>query len=508
MASVFASFFRLIKAGFVLMREDVLIPRELSYQLNPLSRFFSNSLRFFFARRGPQDRVGLRYARAFEKLGPAFIKLGQVLSTRGDIFGDEFIRDLSHLKDQLPPFDAATARRLVEEALEKPVDDIFFEFGEVIGAASIAQAHRAILKDGRQVAVKILRPGIEQIIADDIAMMTLAAKLIAFLSPASRRLEPEAFVATVAQSLLLELDLRLEASAADELGQIINAEPYMSVPKVVWHHVAKRVLVIEWAKGIPLSRPEALTQPGLQPQAMADNLIRAFLSQALNHGMFHADLHEGNLFAQAPDKLTAIDFGIVGRLKPKERLYLAEMLWGFLRRNYRRVAEVHFEAGYVPRHHDVQAFAQALRAVGEPVLGRAATEVSMGRLLTQLFEITAQFDMHLRPELVLLQKTMVSVEGVARRIYPEHDIWEAARPVVRDFIQAELSPVAEARRLIDKLVHKLKLDDDDEADRERERRARISLQSELRHSRTVSTLALIASVLALGVMVWMAVVHS
>ncbi|MFT3996810.1 MAG: 2-polyprenylphenol 6-hydroxylase [Asticcacaulis sp.] len=507
MASTFGSLLRLIRTGFVLMREDVLIPHELRDQLSPPLRGLSDLLRLLFARKGAKARVGLRYARAFEQLGPAFIKLGQVLSTRGDIFGEDFIRDLSHLKDQLPPFDEATARRLIEEALEKPVDSLFAEFGEVIGAASIAQAHRAKLKDGRQVAVKILRPRIEEIIADDVAMMTLAAKLIVVFAPASRRLEPVAFIDTVAQSLLLEMDLRLEASAADELGQIINAEPYMSTPKVVWHYVARRVMVTEWAQGVPLSRPEALSLPGLQPKAMADNLIRAFLSQALNHGMFHADLHEGNLFAQAPDKLTAIDFGIVGRLKPKERLYLAEMLWGFLRRNYKRVAEVHFEAGYVPRHHNVDAFAQALRAVGEPVLGRAATEVSMGRLLTQLFEITAQFDMHLRPELVLLQKTMVSVEGVARRIYPEHDIWEAARPVVRDFIQSELSPLAEARRLFDRLVQRLKDDDESTQSREREQQALIALRSDLRHSRTMSFMALIAAVLALGVTVWMTFAH-
>lgn len=505
MASTPGSFLRLIRTGFVLMREDVLMPRELRDQFSPPLRLLSDVLRLLVSRKGVKDRVGLRYARAFERLGPAFIKLGQVLSTRGDIFGEDFIRDLSHLKDQLPPFGATTARRLIEEALEKPVDDLFSEFGEVIGAASIAQAHRAVLKDGRQVAVKILRPRIEQIIADDTDMMRLAAKLVSVLSPASRRLEPVAFVETVAESLRLELDLRLEASAADELGQIINAEPYMSAPKVVWHYVARRVMVTEWAQGIPLSRPEALTQPGLDAKAMADNLIRAFLSQALNHGMFHADLHEGNLFAQAPAHLTAIDFGIIGRLKPKERLYLAEMLWGFLRRNYKRVAEVHFEAGYVPRHHNVDAFAQALRAVGEPVLGRAATEVSMGRLLTQLFEITAQFDMHLRPELVLLQKTMVSVEGVARRLYPEHDIWEAARPVVRDFIQTELSPLAEAKRLFDRLVQRLKEDDDDTQQRDQERQAMIALQADLRLNRSVSLMALAVSVAALGILVWMAV---
>jgi ubiquinone biosynthesis protein len=222
---------------------------------------------------------------------------------------------------------------------------------------------------------------------------------------------------------------------------------YMRAPAVVWEGVAKRVLTLEWAPGAPLSDPAALELEGLDRPALADNLTRAFLAQALDHGVFHADLHEGNLFVSAPARLTAVDFGIVGRLGPTERRYLAEILWGFLRRDYARVSEVHFDAGYVPAHHDRAAFAQALRAVGEPVFGRRADDVSMGRLLAQLFEITALFDMRLRPELVLLQKTMVTVEGVARRIDPRHDIWAAAEPVVRRWILRELSPVAGARQL-------------------------------------------------------------
>ncbi|MEI9903125.1 MAG: AarF/UbiB family protein [Asticcacaulis sp.] len=313
-------------------------------------------LRALFAKK-TNLRPGERYAIAFQQLGPAFIKLGQVLSTRGDIFGRQFISDLAHLKDKLPAFPRAVAEASVIESLGKPVDAIFSHFGEVIGSASIAQAHEAILLDGRKVAVKILRPGIEQIVTADIAMMTLSARIVAFFFPSARRLEPVAFVATVAQSLLLELDLRLEASACDEIGKIINEEPWMKAPKVVWHQVSRRVLVTEWADGTPLSRPEALTLPGLDHKETADNLIRAFLSQALDHGAFHADLHEGNLFVSAPAQLTAIDFGIIGRLRPKERRYLAEMLWGFLRRDYKRVAEVHFEAGYVPRHHNVDSFA-------------------------------------------------------------------------------------------------------------------------------------------------------
>lgn len=489
----------MFRTGLVLLRHDALVPRELAPLLPPFPRFIAGLLRAVFARRS-RLRPGERYALAFQELGPAFIKLGQILSTRGDIFGQQFIEDLSHLKDRLPPFSHEVAVASVEEALGKPVDAIFSEFGEVLGAASIAQAHRAILRDGRKVAVKILRPAIEEIIAADVAMLTLSARLVHQLAPVARRLEPEAFVATVAQSLMLELDLRLEASACDEIGQIINATPYMRAPKVVWHQVARRVIVLEWADGTPLSSPDALSLPGLDHKELADNLIRAFLSQALDHGVFHADLHEGNLFVVAPAQLIAIDFGIIGRLRPQERRYLAEMLWGFLRRDYKRVAEVHFEAGYVPRTHNVDSFAQALRAVGEPVLGQKATEVSMGRLLTQLFEITAQFDMHLRPELVLLQKTMVSVEGVARRIYPEHNLWEAARPVVKAWISRELSPVNEAKRLLEKLIRKL----DDEpvttvvASTE-------NLRAEIRHSRTMGYVALATSILSLAMLIWLVV---
>jgi ubiquinone biosynthesis protein len=226
----------------------------------------------------------------------------------------------------------------------------------------------------------------------------------------------------------------------------------MTAPGVVWDGVGKRVLTLEWAQGMPMTDPLAAEQPGLDKNALADNVVRAFLVQALDYGAFHADLHEGNLFASAPAELTAVDFGIVGRLGPGERRYLAEILWGFLQRDYPRIARVHFEAGYVPPNHSVEAFAQALRAVGEPVIGKQASQVSMGRLLGQLFEITALFDMHLRPELILLQKTMVSVEGVARRLNPDHDLWAAAQPVVERWILRELGPRAQIRDGVRELI--------------------------------------------------------
>ena len=386
------------------------------------------------------------------------IKLRQFLSPRADVFGGPFATALGRLKDRLPPFPADLAREEARAVLNRPFEAVFSSFEPPVAAASLAQAHPATLADGRRVAVKVLRPGIEARVARDVAAMRRAARSADRWVPPARRLEPVLFVETVARALQMELDLRLEAAGASELGEVMARDGYMRAPEVVWDVAGRRVMTLTWAEGMALSDPAALEQPGLDRAGLADNLTRGFLAQALDHGVFHADLHEGNLFVAAPHRLTAVDFGIVGRLGPGERRYLAEILWGFLRRDYRRVAEVHFEARYVPETYAVADFAQALRAVGEPIFGRPAREVSMGRLLTQLFEITALFEMRLRPELVLLQKTMVTVEGVARRIDPGHDIWAAARPVVERWVRRELGPAARVRDLAEdglRAVHAL-----------------------------------------------------
>jgi ubiquinone biosynthesis protein len=443
-------------AVWALVRNDALLPRELDDAYLPSVAFIARTLRLFAGPGARRGRPGERLARALESTGPVAIKLGQVLSTRGDFFGREFAEDLSRLKDALPPFPTSVARAEVEKALGRTVESLYAEFGDPIAAASLAQAHEAKLLDGRKVAVKVLRPGIERRVAADAESLMLAARLIdRWIAPA-RRLEPIAFAQTVVRAVTLELDLRLEAAGADELREVMAKDGYMAAPAIVWEGVGKRVLTMEWARGWPLSDPKALSQPGLDPQAMADNLIRAFLSQALDHGVFHADLHEGNLFAAAPASLTAVDFGIIGRIGPAERRYLAEILWGFLNRDYEAVARTHFDAGYVPAHHSVEAFAQALRAVGEAVFGRPASEVPMSRVLLQLFEITALYEMRLRPELVLLQKTMMTVEGVARRIMPDHNIWSAADPVVRRWIARELSPMARIRRFAEEAATALR----------------------------------------------------
>ena len=451
-----AAFVRLLAVGWTLIRADALIPREVDAQLPAGLQALGRVLRLFAGPAAKQGRPGERLATALESFGPVAIKLGQVLSTRADIFGGQFAQDLSHLKDRLPPFSTAIAKAEVERELGRPMESLFAAFGEPVAAASIAQAHEATLLDGRRVAVKVLRPGIERRVESDSRVMMMVARTIERLIPPARRLEPVLFAKIVVRSLELELDLRMEAAGAAEVGQVMARDAYISAPAVVWDGVGKRVLTLEWASGLPLSDPATLAAPGLDRRMLADNIIRGFLAQALDHGVFHADLHEGNLFVSAPAHLTAVDFGIVGRLGATERRFLAEIIYGFITKDYRRVAQVHFDAGYVPKRHDVGAFAQALRAVGEPVFGRAASEVSMGRLLAQLFEITALFDMRLRPELVLLQKTMVTVEGVARRLYPDHDMWQAADPVVRRWISRELSPVARAKELADDAVRAIR----------------------------------------------------
>ena len=450
MSNPVSSAWRLLAAGFVLAHHDALLPREAVHLAPAPLRAPAALLRTLAGGATARGRPGERLGRAFEALGPAAIKLGQLLSTRADIFGSQFADDLGRLKDRLPPFPMSVAIAEVEAGLERPLSTLYASFEPPIAAASLAQAHPAVLHDGRRVAVKVLRPGIEHRVAADIGAMLLGARLAERFAPPLRRLEPLAAATAVARSLALELDLRLEAAAASELGEVMAIDGHMHAPGVVWEGVAKRMLTLEWAEGMALSRPESLEQPGLDRPALANHVTRGFLTQAMDHGVFHADLHEGNLFVSAPARLEAVDYGIVGRIGPAERRFLAEILYGFLRRDYHRVAEVHFEAGYVPADQDLATFAQALRAVGEPIFGRPASEVSMGRLLGQLFEITGLFGMHLRPELVLLQKTMVAVEGVARRIDPGHDIWVAAQPVVERWMRRELSPARRVQELAER----------------------------------------------------------
>jgi len=437
---------RLLYAARVLARHDALIPREFAQSVPPQLRL----VRAVLGRGRKADRnvaPGVRLALALESLGPAYIKLGQVLATRPDIIGDETAAALSILQDRLPPFPTDVAKREVESVLAAPLADLFATFDEPFAAASVAQVHRATTLDEtpRAVAVKILRPGIEAQFARDLSAFAFAARWAERFAAEARRLRVRDVVNTLAASVALELDLRMEAAAASELAECTARDTQFRVPAVDWSRTAARVLTTEWIEGISLRSAAELEAAGHDPEAVALLVVRQFLSQALRDGFFHADMHQGNLFIDAEGRLVCVDFGIMGRLDTGMRRFMAETLSGFLARDYLRVADVHYEAGFVPRRHPAPLFAQALRAIGEPVFGQPASNVSMARLLQQLFDTTRRFDMELQPQLVLLQKTMVVVEGVARALDPDIDIWEAARPVVENWMIEQIGPEARLR---------------------------------------------------------------
>ncbi len=386
--------------------------------------------------------------RAITALGPAYIKFGQLLSTRPDVVGPELAAQLSVLQDKLPPFPLEEARTTIELELGQPLDAVFSTFDPPIAAASLAQVHRATLRDtGQVVAVKVLRPGIERAFLRDVDAFYFAAGMIEFIAPFARRLRPKAVIRHFEGVVLGELDLRMEASAAAEFAANTAHDPGFRVPAVIWGASARRVLTLEWVAGTNLGDLPGLHASGTDLVGLSARVIQTFLTHALRDGFFHADMHQGNLKLGPDGALVALDFGIMGRIDAYTRRVYAEILYGFLRRDYHRVAEVHFEAGYVPRDRDTEAFAQALRSVGEPIFGQAAPRISMARLLAHLFEVTERFGMQTRTELILLQRTMVVVEGVSRSLDPSLNMWETARPVVTAYIRSNLGPAAVARDL-------------------------------------------------------------
>ncbi|MFC6198537.1 AarF/UbiB family protein [Ponticaulis profundi] len=438
MLAAISDYWRLIKAGVKLARHDVILPAEYSSRLPLPARMFGGLLRATGGK--PKGRPGERLAAALEELGPAYIKLGQLLATRPDVFGVEATQDLSRLKDKLPAFPPADAEKQLEKEFGAEWQRLFPRLEPALAAASLAQVHKVQLPTGAR-AVKVLRPDVERRIMRELKAMKRAASTIERVDPNSRRMEPVAFVNTLAASMEKELDLRLEAGGADEFAEIAAQSDEFHVPKVDWERSGKTVLTTEWIDGVSLTDIAKLNALTFDRVELANRVTRGFLIAAIHHGVFHADMHEGNMIRAHDGRLFLIDFGIVGRIGRNERHFLAEILHGFIKRDYKRVAEVHFEAGYVPADRSVGDFAQALRSIGEPIHGKDAQDVSMGRLLLQLLDFTNVFGMHLRPELVLLQKTMVQVEGVARAIDPHHNIWHAAEPVVEEWIRKEFSPI-------------------------------------------------------------------
>jgi ubiquinone biosynthesis protein len=433
---------RLTQIAFTLAAHDALFPLDLVGGAAP-------ALRLLRMVRRPSPAVaklrpGQRLAAALQELGPSFIKLGQVLSTRADLLGEQVAADLSSLQDRLPPFPGAEACRIVEEELGRPVSSLFATFDEVpVAAASIAQVHFATTTAGDPVAVKVLRPGIAKAFARDLDVFFWLADLAERTQPGLRRLKPVEVVRTVWESVRIEMDLRFEAAAASELAENFAGDEGFRVPRVDWLRTSQRVLTLERVGGIRADDREALVAAGHDIDGILRNAAASFFNQVFRDGFFHADLHPGNLFIDENGAIVVIDFGIMGRLDRRTRYFLADMLIGFLSSDYRRVAEVHFAAGYVPPHMSVDVFTQACRSIGEPILGRPLNEISIARLLAQLFQVTEQFEMETQPQLLLLQKTMVLVEGLGRQLNPDVNMWALARPLIEEWMRANRGPEAQ-----------------------------------------------------------------
>lgn len=435
---------RLVRTGATLERTGAMNVVLDAFEATPALRFVARTLGLPFKWLGYKGDPTMPPAtRALTALGPAYIKFGQVLSTRPDVVGDELAVQLRVLQDKLPPFSIEEAKAEVERELGIPISDVFSEFSEPVAAASIAQVHKArLVGTGEEVAVKVLRPDIERAFRKDVDAFYLAARMVEIFSPGSRRLRPMDVIKHFDGVVRGELDLRLESSAASEFAANTKNDEGFQLPEIKWNLSARRVMTLGWADGVSMGDNDAIDAAGHDRVALSNRVLQLFLSHALRDGFFHADMHQGNLKVAPNGDIIAYDFGIMGHIDAYTRRVYAEILFGFIRRDYMRVAKVHFEAGYVPADKDVDEFARALRAVGEPIFGMDATRISMARLLTYLFEVTERFGMETRTELILLQRTMVVVEGVARSLNPHINIWEVASPIVTSYITKSIGPAA------------------------------------------------------------------
>lgn len=436
---------RLTRAGLTLARYDALFPAEIMRAAPAPARLMHavlKALSFSTAKTGPR---AVRLSHACARLGPSYIKLGQFLATRPDIVGADLSGDLSLLLDELPPFSMQEAEQTIEQETGCSVNELFESLSSSIAAASIAQVHKAQTREpvgvkSQQVAVKILRPGIEARFKKDLATYQWAARWFERINKTARRLKPVDIVDTLTASVEMEMDLRMEAAALSEMAANIAEDQGFRVPGIDWLRTTRRVLTTEWIDATPFKDIKALKALGHDLPELGVRLMQNFLRHAIRDGFFHADMHQGNLFVEQDGTIVAVDLGIMGRLSRKDRRFLLQILHGFVTRDYKRLAEVHIEAGYVPAGHSVGDFAQALRAIGEPIFGRDAGQISMAKLLTQLFQVTGRFNMETQPQLILLQKTMVVVEGVARTLDPAFNLWAAAEPVLHDQMTEQFGP--------------------------------------------------------------------
>lgn len=444
----FHQLLRLAKINIVFLRHGL---DEYIFALHifrPIS-FLYRLLPWNWFRRHTEPRA-VRLRLALEDLGPIFIKLGQMLSTRKDLLPDDLATELSKLQDNVPPFPSDEARRIIEKGLGKSVHEVFAEFSaEPLASASIAQVHAATLKNGHQVVVKVVRPGIEKIIERDVGLMYVIAGLANRYWPEARRLRPLEIVSEYEKTIFDELDLMREAANASQLRRNFENSPLLYIPSIEWDLTSERVMVMERISGIPIGNIEMLREANVNMQVLAENGVEIFFSQVFRDNFFHADMHPGNIFVNAKDpahpQYIAVDFGIVGSLTPEDQRYLAENFYAFFQRDYRRVAELHVESGWVPPTTRVNDFESAIRTVCEPIFERPLKEISFGHFLLRLFQTARRFNMEVQPQLVLLQKTLLNIEGLGRQLYPDLDLWKTAKPFIENWMHEQIGIKALAR---------------------------------------------------------------
>jgi ubiquinone biosynthesis protein len=442
MKSTLISFFRLINIYFIFLKYNL---RKLLLSLKNQSHLNEDNSNY--------QEIGYKLRMALEELGPIFIKFGQVLSTRRDFLPRAVADELANLQDKVKPFDSTLAKKIIETALGSKTSKLFKDFDlQPLAAASIAQVHRAQLHDGSNVIVKVLRPNVEKIINRDLDMLDFLARRVVRHLPEALRLKPQEVVNEFRMILSKELDLTQEAANASLLKRNFQSSDMLYVPMIYWDYCRKNVLVMEYVDGVQISNIKALKDAGTNIELLASNGVKIFFKQVFEHNFFHADMHPGNVFVDISDpsspKYVAIDFGVMGTLTPKDKHYLAENFLAFFNRDYRRVAELHVDSGWVPKETSVEELESAVRAVCEPMFNKPLKEISFGVVLMRLFETAKRFNMEIQPQLILLQKTLVNIEGLGRELYPDLDIWKTAKPVLETWLKKQSSPLHILKRLI------------------------------------------------------------
>ena len=454
--------FTLFKLGRKLAKSDALTIAA-KFNKPPLAiKMLFNLLSFSFTKNqqvNQNDSKGKRLSNSLQSMGTTFIKLGQFLATRPDIIGEELSKHLENLQDRLPPFPLSQAKEMIKKDLGEETFNSIINLSEPVAAASIAQVHKAQINDNgtiKDVAIKILRPNIKKIFNEEIDALMLFAFLVESLIKKTKRLKLIEVVFLLKEITNLEMDLRFEAAAANEYAENTKNDVGFKVPTIYWNFTSENVMTLDWVDGISIRETEELTKRNFDTKKIASDIIQYFLRHAVRDGFFHADMHQGNVFIDNNGQIVTIDFGIMGRLDKLSQRFLAEILYGFIQRDYKKVAEVHLVANLVPKDVPVDDLAQALRSIGEPIFGQSVKDISGGKLLKQLFDVTEKFNMQTQPQLLLLQKTMVVVEGVARKLNPDTNIWETSKPVLESWLKETKDPINSINEVVKNSTEVLK----------------------------------------------------